>query len=86
MPYVLIVAFHLHLNLRKIIVQRSYGHSLEELTTIYYLTNDQVSFIDVTLVKQLNDIAQEVIQRKCKNALGQMFTTEIALIKKTLVK
>ena len=44
MPYVLIVAFHLHLNLRKIIVQRSYGHSLEELTTIYYLTNDQVSF------------------------------------------
>ena len=86
MPYVLIVAFHLHLNLRKIIVQRSYGHSLEELTTIYYLTNDQVSFIDVTLVKQLNDIAQEVIQRKCKNALRQMFTTEIALIKKTLVK
>ena len=65
MSYVLIVAFHLHLNLRKIIVQRSYGHSLEELTRIYYLTNDQVSFIDVTLVKKVNDIAQEVIQRKC---------------------
>ena len=34
------------------------------------------------LIKRLKDIAQEVSQRKCKNALGQMFTTEIALIKK----
>ena len=37
------------------------------------------------LIKRLNDIAQKVSQRKCKNALGQMFTTEIALIKKKLV-
>ena len=68
MSYVLIVAFHLHLNLRKIIVQRSYGHLFEQLTTIDYLTNDQMSVIDVMLVKQLNDIAQEVSRRKCKNA------------------
>ena len=86
MSYVLIVSFHPHLNLRKIIVQRSYGHSLEQLTTIDYLTNYQISFIDVTLVKQLNDIAQEISRRKCKNALGQMFTIEIALIRKTLVE
>ena len=52
MSYVLIVAFHPHLNLRKIIVQRSCGQSLEQLTTIDYLTNDQMSFIDVMLVKQ----------------------------------
>ena len=51
--YILIVAFHPHLNLRKIIVQRSCGHSLEQLTMIDYLANDQVSFIDVMLVKQL---------------------------------
>ena len=81
-PYVLIVAFHPHLNLRKIIVQRSYGYSLEKLTMIDYLINGQMSFIDVTLVKHVNDIAQEVSQRKCKNALGQMFTIEPALIKK----
>ena len=56
MSYVLIVAFHRHLNLTKIIVQRSYGHLLEQLRTIDYLTNDQMQFIDVTLVKQLNDI------------------------------
>ena len=47
-----------------------------------YLTNDQMSFIDVTLVKQLNDTAQEVSRRKYQNNLGQMFTIETALIKK----
>ena len=66
MSYVLIVAFHPHLNFRKIIAQRSYGHSLEQLTMIDYLTNDQTSFIDVTLVKQLNDIAQEVSRRNVR--------------------
>ena len=34
--YVLIVAFHPHRNLRKVIVQKSYVHSLEQLTTIDY--------------------------------------------------
>ena len=38
MSYILIVAFHPHLNLRKIIAQKSYGHSLEQLTMIDYLT------------------------------------------------
>ena len=45
-----------------------------------------MSVIDITLVKQLNDIAQEISRRKCKNALGQMFTIETALIKKTLLE
>ena len=47
-----------------------------------YLTNDQMSFIDVTLDKQLNDTAQGVSRRKYQNNLGQMFTIETALIKK----
>ena len=82
MSYVLIVAFHSHRNLRKFTVQRSDGHLLEQLTMIDYLTNDQMSFINVTLVKQLNDIAQEVSRRKWNNALGQMFVIETDLIKK----
>ena len=40
-----------------------------------------MSLIDVTLVKQVNDIAQEVSRRKCRNAVGQMFTIETAVIK-----
>ena len=86
MSYVFIAAFHPHLNLKEIIVKRRYGHSLEQLTTIDYLTNDQMSSIDIMFVKQLNDIAQEVSRRKCKNALGQMFTIETALIKKNIAR
>ena len=75
--YVLIVAFHRQLNLRNIIVQRNYGHLLEQLTMIDYLTNGQMSYIDVTLIKQSNDIVQEVSRRKCKNALSEMFTKQL---------
>ena len=32
-----------------------------------------MSFVDVGLVKQLNDMAQKVSRRNCKIALGQMF-------------
>ena len=39
-------------------------------------------FIDVKLIKQLKDMAHEVSRRKFKNGLGQMFTMEIALVKK----
>ena len=60
MSYVLIVAFHPHLKLRKIIVQRSYGHTLQQLTTLDNLTHDQMKFIDVKLVTHLKDRAQEV--------------------------
>ena len=43
--YVLIVAFHQVLNLNRIIIQRSYLHSLEELTTIKYLNDDQKNLL-----------------------------------------
>ena len=42
MSYALVVAFHPHLNLRKITAQRRYRHSLKQLTNINYLTNDQM--------------------------------------------
>ena len=42
MSYVLIVAFHLHLSLKK----ESYWYSLEQLTMIDYLTNHQMSFVE----------------------------------------
>ena len=86
MSYVLIVAFHPQLNLCKIIVQKCYGHTLQQLTMIDYLTDDQMSFVDISLVKQLDNMAQEVSQIKCKNTLGQMFTIESALVSKTLLE
>ena len=86
MSYVLIAAFHPQLNLWKIIVQRSYWHTLQQVTTIDYLTNSQMPFVDISLVKQLNDMAQEVSGRKFKNALGQMFTIWSGIVKKTLLE
>ena len=82
--YVLIVAFHQALNLNRIIIQRSYSHSLEELTTIKYLNNDQIKFIDLQILNQ--DIAIDVSKRKCKNAMGQMFCVETAFVKNTLLE
>ena len=82
----MIVAFHPALQLDRIIVYRSFAHSLEELTTLEYLTREQITFIEPHLISMLKDMAFEVAKRKCKNSLGQMFSIESALVKKTLFK
>ena len=58
--YVLIVAFHPDLNLKRIIVQRSYAHSSKELATINYLNDDQMKFIDFQTLNWLKDIATDL--------------------------
>ena len=83
--YVLIVAFHPALNFHLIIIQRSYAHSLEQLTSLNYFSEDQMKFIDVEIIRQLKDIAIDVSKRKCKNKMGQMFCNECTLVKKTLL-
>ena len=40
--YTFIFAFHPKLNLNRVIVQRSFGHSLLKLATVDYLTEDQL--------------------------------------------
>ena len=83
--YVLLVAFHPKLNLKKIIIiQRSFGHLLKELAIINYLTEDQMQFIDIQILNQLEDIAIDVRKRKCKNTIVQMFCIESAFVKKSL--
>ena len=81
--YVIILAFHAKLKVDRVIIQRSFGHSLQQLTTIDYLTNDQMSFVDVKLIKQLKDSTLEVSRKKSKNAIAQMFSIELCLVKKT---
>ena len=71
--YVLIVAFHPALKLNRIIIQRSYAHSLQQLTSLNYFSEDQMKFIDVQIIRQLKDIAIDVSKRKCKNMMGQIF-------------
>ena len=81
--YVIILAFHPKLKMNRVIIQRSFGHFLQQLTTTDYLTNDQISFVDVKLIKQLKDSTLEVSRKKSKNSIAQMFSIELCLVKKT---
>ena len=81
--YVMMVAFHPDLKLDKIIIQRSYVHAIEQLTSLEYFSQDQIKCINKDLAIQLKDIAFEVSKRKCKKTMGQMFCVECALVKKT---
>ena len=62
--YAFIVCFHPKLKIPKIIVQRSYAHSLNKLTSIDYLTIAQINFAYQKLVLQLRDAAFEVNARQ----------------------
>ena len=62
----MVAAFHPELKLNRIIIQRSYAHSLEQLTSLNYFTQEQINFFDSTLIKMLKDIAFDVAKRKCK--------------------
>ena len=68
--YVMIVAFNPELNLDRIIIQRSFAHSIEQLTKLNYFTQEQITFIDQSLIKILKDMAFEVAKRRCKNSVG----------------
>ena len=62
--YVIIVNFHPAPKLNRITIQRSYVHSLEQLTSLNYFSEDQMKFIDVQIIRQLKDIATDVTKKK----------------------
>ena len=84
--YVIVVAFHPFLKLDKIIVNRSYGHTLEQLASINYFSREQLAFAEQYLLTMLGDYAKTTAKKNYKNSLGEMFSVEVALIKKTLLK
>ena len=47
--YVMIVAFHPELKLDKKIIQRSYVHAIEQLTSLKYFSQDQIRCINKDL-------------------------------------
>ena len=83
---VIIIAFHPVLKLDRIIIYRSFAHSLEQLTTLNYFSREQISFIEPHLINMLRDMAFDVSKRKCKTSVGQMFSIESVMVKKTLLK
>ena len=47
----MIVAFQPKLTLDRIIIQRSFAHSLEKLAILDYFTREQISYLDSSDVK-----------------------------------
>ena len=80
--YVMIVAFHPDLKIDKIIIQRSYAHAIEQLTSLDYFSQDQIKFINKELVRQLKDIAFDVSKRKCKKTMGKCFALNADWLRK----
>ena len=75
--YTLIFAFHPKLDLNRILVQISFGYPLLKLATVDYLTKDQLKFVDKDLINQLKACAINVSERRCKNAVAQMFAVKL---------
>ena len=84
--YVIIVAFQPKLRLPRVIIERSYGHSLDKLSQIDYLTAEQLSFADTITLKQLRDCALACHQKSNKLAISEMFCTEIKFATSCLLK
>ena len=78
--YVMVVAFHPELKLDRIIIQRIFAHSIEQLTSLDYFTQEQVTYIDQSFIKMLKDMDFEVAKRRCKNSIGRMFSIESVLV------
>ena len=75
--YVIILAFHPKLNLPRLIIERSFAHSLDPLCQIDYLTSEQLQYKDMITLKQLKDCAFEVDKKNNPVAVSEMFNTEI---------
>ena len=50
--------------MKRIIIELSFGHSLQKLTTIDYLTTEQLKYKDTTTLKQLRDCAFSIAGKK----------------------
>ena len=84
--YVIILAFHPKLQLPRIIIERSFGHSLEKLCQIDYLTSEQLKYGDTITVKQLRDCALTVHKKTNVLAVSEMFYTEIKFATNCVLK
>ena len=84
--YVIIFAFHPDLDINSVVIERSFGHSREKLTSLNYLTLEQLDFKDNKTLLQLRDCAFAVAAKTSKIAISENFTTELKLDADCLLK
>ena len=83
--YVIIFAFQPDLNLNRIIIERSFGHSQARLLSLNYLSSEQLKYADVTQIKQLRDCALSVAAARNNLSVSEMFSTEIKFVSECLL-
>ena len=84
--YVIISAFHPDLDIDRVIIERSSGHPREKLTSLIYLTREQLTFKDNNMLLQLRDCTLAVADKKNRIAISEMFTTELKFAADCLLK
>ena len=84
--YVIIFAFHPHLKLDFVIIERRFCRYLEKLTSLNYLTRKQLSFFDKTTLLKLQDCALAVSVRRGKIAISAMFSIDLKFASDCLIQ
>ena len=67
--YVIIFAFHPDVNLDRIIIERSFAHSLKKLIDVIYLKQDMITYADTTSMQQLKDCAKKNTNKQSQKCL-----------------
>ena len=84
--YAIVIAWHPKLNLPRQCVVRGFNHTLEELTDVSYLTEEQLCLRRQITTEQLRDAAVEVSNKKNQNAINLLFNIELKFICDILLK
>ena len=77
--YVIISAFHPDLHIDRVVIEHSFGNSLEMLADLSYLTREQLKFKDEKTLLQLKDCALAVHARNSEIDVSEIFTTKLNL-------
>ena len=78
--YVITFVFHSELNIDRVKTERSFGYSEHSLTSLNYLTIDQLQYKDNKTLLQLTNCALNVAKKKNKLDVAEMFSTEIKFV------
>ena len=82
---VIIFAFHLDLQIGRVIIEHCFGHSVRQLCSLNYLTSEQIKYKDLTLIKQLRNYAFSVASKRNTLAISEMLSTELKFASECLM-
>ena len=75
--YSIVFAWHPKLNLPRQCVIRGFNHSIDQLTDMSHLTDEQLALRKQTTAEQLRDAVIAVHEKKSKNAIAELFNVEL---------